>query len=40
MIAAIPPLLVWFGLFLYLLRVDGKVKQVETRLRALERGDV
>jgi len=32
----IPPLLVWLGLFLYLMRVDSRVRAAEDRLRALE----
>lgn len=34
--AAVPPLLVWCGLFLYLTRVDKRVKDAEQRLK--ERG--
>lgn len=29
----IPPLLVWFGLFLYLLTVDKRVRKTEERLK-------
>ena len=33
LIAAVPPLLVWFGLFLYLGKVERKLKNVEERLQ-------
>lgn len=32
-IAIIPPLLVWLGLFIYLNRIDRKVRELEERLR-------
>lgn len=32
-IAIVPPLLVWCGLFLYLLSVDARLKRVEKSLK-------
>jgi len=31
LVAAIPPLLVWFGVFLYLAKVDRRLKALESR---------
>ena len=33
-IAMIPPLLVWCGLFLYLMIIDSRVRAAEARLRS------
>jgi len=33
LVAAIPPLLVWFALFLYLVRIEKKLKAVEQRIK-------
>ena len=33
MIAAVPPLLVWLGLYLYLQKVENSLKRVEARLQ-------
>ena len=30
--AMVPPLLVWFGLFLYLNRIEKRIKSVEEKL--------
>lgn len=35
MIATVPPLLVWFGLFLYLQTVDKRVKKAQADLDAM-----
>lgn len=32
LVAAIPPVLLWFALFVYLARVEAKLKKVEARL--------
>jgi len=31
MIAIVPPLLVWFGLFLYLIKVERQVSRIEKK---------
>jgi len=35
-LAMIPPLLVWCGLFLYLQKVDKRVREVEAKLQVRE----
>lgn len=33
MIAAVPPLLVWFGLWMYLAKVDRRLRDLDERMR-------
>ena len=39
LVAAIPPLLVWFGLFGYLLLVESKLRKAQARLTAPDSRD-